>query len=67
MKTFPILIFDIDILYRFSTQTIRLRQLMGFKEYLEELLGINIDLINPSTHPYIENDMILMTTEPAVA
>ena len=63
---------DIDILYKFSTQTIRLRQLMGCKEYLAELLGRNIDMIginwiDPANRPAIENDMILLTTEPAVA
>lgn len=63
---------DIDILYKFSTTTIRLRQFMGFKDYLEELLGRNVDLIGinwiePAIRLAIENDMILLHAEPAAS
>ena len=61
---------DIDILYKFSTEVIRLRQFMGLKEYLEDLLGRNVDLIGinwmePSIRPFIEQDMILLQTRSA--
>ena len=57
---------DVDILYRFGTEKITLRQFMGLKYYLEELLGRNVDLvgmdwIEPSIEPGIKNDMILFT------
>ncbi|MDO5843729.1 MAG: nucleotidyltransferase family protein [Methanocorpusculum sp.] len=63
---------DIDILYKFSTKTIRLRQFMGLKEYLEDLFERNVDLIGinwiePSIRPYIEQDMILFTQEVVAA
>ena len=61
---------DIDILYKFPTEVIRLRQFMGLKEYLEDLLGRNVDLIGinwmePSIRPFIEQDMILLQTRSA--
>lgn len=45
---------------------------MGFKDYLEELLGRNVDLIginwiNPAIRLAIENDMILLHAEPAAS
>ncbi|MDV0442539.1 nucleotidyltransferase family protein [Methanorbis furvi] len=62
---------DIDILYKFSTQTVRLGQLMGLKDYLEELLGRNVDLIGinwiePTIRQGIENEMILYQAESTV-
>ncbi|HJJ28452.1 MAG TPA: nucleotidyltransferase family protein [Methanocorpusculum sp.] len=54
---------DIDLLYRFGTEKITLRQFTGLKYYLEELLGRTVDLvgmdwIEPSIEPGIKHDMI---------
>ena len=63
---------DVDVLYKFSTETIRLRQFMGLKEFLEKIFDRNVDLvgikwIEPSIRPYIEQDMILFKSEQAAA
>lgn len=63
---------DIDILYKYSTPLVTLNQLMGLKEYLEDLFGREVDLvglkwIEPSIRPYIEADMILFGMEAATA
>ncbi len=59
---------DIDILYKYSTPLITLHQLMGLKEYLENLFGREVDLvgikwIEPTIKASIEADMILISSE----
>ena len=63
---------DVDILYRFGTDVVRLRQFMGLKYYLEELFERNVDLvgidwIEPSIDPYVKEEMILFSSEAAAA
>ena len=63
---------DVDILYRFGTDVVRLRQFMGLKYYLEELFERNVDLvgidwIEPSIESYVKEEMILFTSETVAA
>ena len=55
---------DIDILYVFQENRGSLYDYAGAAEYLEKLLGREIDFVslefmNPNLRPYIEKDMIL--------
>lgn len=61
---------DVDILYRFGTDVVRLRQFMGLKYYLEDLFERNVDLvgidwIEPSIESYVKEEMILFSSEAA--
>ena len=63
---------DVDILYRFGTDVVRLRQFMGLKYYLEELFERNVDLvgidwIEASIESYVNEEMILFTSETVAA
>ena len=55
---------DIDILYIFQENRGNLHDYAGAAEYLEKLLGREIDFVslefmNPNLRPYVEKDMIL--------
>ncbi len=63
---------DVDILYRFGTDVVHLRQFMWLKYYLEELFERNVDLvgidwIEPSIESYVKEEMILFGVETAAA
>jgi predicted nucleotidyltransferase len=55
---------DIDFLYIFQENRGNLNDYAGAAEYLEKLLGREIDFVslefmNPNLRPYVEKDMIL--------
>lgn len=61
---------DVDVLYRFGTDVVRLRQFMGLKYYLEELFERNVDLvgidwIESSIESYVNEETILFSSEAA--
>jgi len=55
---------DVDVLYRFEKSRGRMRDFVGFHDYLQELFGreidlISIDFISPLIETEVRNDTIL--------
>ncbi len=63
---------DIDILYTFQKGKSSFRNYAGVVDFLEELLGREIDFVsleclNPNLKPYVEPDIILINNQVAIA
>lgn len=61
---------DVDILYVFRNGSLPLRDFFAFKTYLEDLFCREVDLVSvkwmaPAIRPYVEQDMILFSSEVA--
>ncbi len=62
---------DVDILYKFEKGRGRLRDFMGFAEYLEELFGrhvdlVSVDYISPYIRGYVQADAIFCGAKAAI-